>query len=192
MIARILPTEPQLIQRFGASRITARQAVDVLVREGLVVRQPGKGTFVAGPIVHHDLLDLRGIYDGLVAQGLDPQTRLLDIRRTVPPARVAARLGKPLRKLLHWRRLYVLHGKPFAVSVVYLDTGRSRISEDEVERNPTYSIIEKLLNERIGRAIARRRAGAEKRKWEHFFEQSRIDFHIRQRNSTRCSRLLWR
>ena len=147
-----IPTEPQLIRRFGVSRITARQAVDALVREGLVVRQQGKGTFVAGPRVHHDLLDLRGIYDSLVAQGLDPQTRLLHIRRATPPARVAARLGRPLRKLLHWRRLYVLRGKPFAVSVVYLDTGRSRISKDQVERHPTYTIIEKLLDERIGRA----------------------------------------
>jgi GntR family transcriptional regulator len=147
-----LPTEPQLIGRFGVSRITARQAVDALVREGLVVRKQGKGTFVTGPRVHHDLLDLRGIYDGLVAQGLDPQTRLLHIERVAAPPRVVARLGTGSRKLLHWRRLYVLRGKPFAVSVVYLNPGKTRITDDQVERNPTYSILEKLLSERISRA----------------------------------------
>ena len=147
-----IPTEPQLSRRFGVSRITARQAVDALAREGLVIRKQGKGTFVARPLVHHDLMDLRGIYDGLVAQGLDPQTELLDFRRAVPPARVAARLGTSLRKLLHWRRLFVLRGKPFAVAVVYLNTGRSRIAREQVDRNPTYSILERLLGERIGRA----------------------------------------
>jgi len=147
-----IPTEPQLSARFGVSRITARQAVDALAREGLVIRQQGKGTFVAVPLVRHDLLDLRGIFDGLVAQGLDPQTRLLDIRRSLPPPRVAARLGVAPRKLLHWRRLYVLRGKPFAVSVVYLNAGRKQITDDQVERNPTYSILEKLLKEHISRA----------------------------------------
>lgn len=147
-----LPTETELIRRFGVSRITARQAVDALVREGLVVRRQGKGTFVTAPTVHHDLMDLRGIYDGLVAQGLAPKTRLLAIRRALPPPDVAARMGKPKRKLLHWRRLYLLRGKPFAVSVVHLDTGRAKVSEAEVAEHPTYSILEKLLDERIARA----------------------------------------
>lgn len=151
-VAGRIPTEPQLIRRYAVSRITARQAVDALVRQGLVVRQQGKGTFVTAPVVHYDLLDLRGIYDGLVAQGFNPRTRLLEIRRATPPPRVAARLGTARRKLLHWRRLYVLRGKPFAVSVVHLNTGRTRLSREHVDRHPTYSILEKLLKERIGRA----------------------------------------
>ena len=147
-----IPTEPQLIRRYGVSRITARQAVEALVREGLVVRQQGKGTFVRPPTVHYDLHDLRGIYDGMVAQGLEPRTELLDIRRAAPPARVAERLGTGTRKLLHWRRLYILRGKPFAVTGVYLNAGRAQLTREQVDRNPTYSILEKLLKERIGRA----------------------------------------
>jgi GntR family transcriptional regulator len=41
-----LPTEGELCQLFGVSRITTRKAVDMLVDEALVVRQPGRGTFV--------------------------------------------------------------------------------------------------------------------------------------------------
>jgi GntR family transcriptional regulator len=41
-----LPTEEELCQMFDVSRITTRKAVDMLVDEGLVVRQPGRGTFV--------------------------------------------------------------------------------------------------------------------------------------------------
>lgn len=147
-----LPTEPQLIRRYGVSRITARQAVDALVREGLVVRQQGKGTFVSGPIVHHDLLALRGIYDELVAHGLDPKTRLLGFGHGMPPAPVAARLGTGRRKLLRWERLYQLGGKPFAVSRVHLHADGTRIGRAEVETHPTYSILEKLMGRRVGSA----------------------------------------
>jgi GntR family transcriptional regulator len=41
-----LPTEEELCRLFAVSRITTRKAVDMLVDEGLVVRQPGRGTFV--------------------------------------------------------------------------------------------------------------------------------------------------
>jgi GntR family transcriptional regulator len=41
-----LPTEEELCRLFRVSRITTRKAVDMLVDEGLVVRQPGRGTFV--------------------------------------------------------------------------------------------------------------------------------------------------
>ena len=41
-----LPTEGELCDLFGVSRITTRKAVDMLVDEELVVRQPGRGTFV--------------------------------------------------------------------------------------------------------------------------------------------------
>ena len=57
-----IPAEPELAARYEVSRITARQAVMQLVREGLVVRRQGKGTFVSAATVQHDLLGLRGIY----------------------------------------------------------------------------------------------------------------------------------
>jgi GntR family transcriptional regulator len=42
-----IPTEAQLCDTFDVSRITVRKAVDELVREGWLVREQGRGTFVA-------------------------------------------------------------------------------------------------------------------------------------------------
>ena len=41
-----LPTESELCEQFAVSRITTRKAIDLLVDEGLVIRQAGRGTFV--------------------------------------------------------------------------------------------------------------------------------------------------
>jgi len=147
-----IPAEPLLTRQFGVSRITVRQAIDALSREGLVIRKQGKGTFVAVPTVHYDLLELRGIYDGLVAEGHNPQTRLLDFAQAAPAARIAQRLGSGQRKLLYWRRLYEVRGKPFAVTDVYLDTGRLRLTREQVDHNPTYRLLEHIMGEQIERA----------------------------------------
>src|SRR5918998_493342 len=42
-----LPSDAQLCERFGVSRMTARHAVQQLVTQGLVYRRRGQGTFVA-------------------------------------------------------------------------------------------------------------------------------------------------
>lgn len=41
-----LPSEPDLAQQTGVSRTTVRQAIEQLVREGLLRREQGRGTFV--------------------------------------------------------------------------------------------------------------------------------------------------
>ena len=46
-----LPSEAQLCERFGASRITVAKAIHSLQREGLVHRRPGSGTYVQEPKV---------------------------------------------------------------------------------------------------------------------------------------------
>lgn len=145
-------TEPELSQRFGVSRITVRQAVEHLVREGLVARKRGKGTFVQGPLVHHDLLELRGIYDELVEQGLRPETELLEQCERVPPAWIADKLDCHEQRVIHWRRLYRLSGKPFGLSSVYLDASGMHLDREVVARLPTYELLRSRLGVEIARA----------------------------------------
>ncbi len=162
-----IPTEPELIERYAVSRITARQAVNHLAREGLVIRKQGKGTFVAGPVVRHDLHELRGIYEELVAQGLNPKTELIEFAEVVPPPRVAERLGGVDGRLPAWKRLYRLEGQPFALSWVHLNPGAATVTRAQAAAHPTYSVLESLLGLRIERAdiaIRYQRAGRDVRR----------------------------
>ncbi len=49
-----IPTENELAQALGVSRPTVRQALDLLAREGRLVRVKGSGTFVAEPKLVHE------------------------------------------------------------------------------------------------------------------------------------------
>lgn len=155
-----IPTEPELAARHHVSRITARQAVMQLAREGLVVRRQGKGTFVTAPPVQHDLIELRGFYDELVAQGINPTTELLEFAEVVPPPRVAERLRTGAQSLLHWKRLYLRQGVPFAVAWVYLARKLPKVTRELVAEHTSYHIFEALLGLKIDHADVSIRAQA--------------------------------
>jgi len=52
-----LPTEGQLQELYGVSRITAQHALRRLVEQGLVIRRPGRGTFVSQATSERNLLN---------------------------------------------------------------------------------------------------------------------------------------
>ncbi len=78
-----LPTEDNLIERFGVSRITVRRAIQNLVSRSLVEIRRGKGTFVATPKITQELRELSGFVEDMHALGRKPTAgeRVVRIRR---------------------------------------------------------------------------------------------------------------
>ena len=155
-----IPAEPELALTHGVSRITARQAVMHLAKEKLVVRRQGKGTFVAEPPVHHDLLDPHGIFDELVAKGVNPRTELLELTERVAPATVAEKLRSGGRRLTHWKRLYLRRGTPFAVSWVWLAPWLPKLTREQIARHSSYHLFEGPLKIKVAYADLSIRARA--------------------------------
>ena len=155
-----IATEQELGSRYGVSRITARQAVLQLVSEGLLVRRQGKGTFVTTPPVRHDLLELRGFFDELVARGVNPEIELLEFGQRLPPPRVAQRLQSGSKSLTTWQRLYRRQGEPFAVAWVYLAPNVGKVTRALAGEHTSFHIIESLRGLKIDHADISIRAQA--------------------------------
>ena len=86
-----LASEREIADRFGLSRMTARQAVELLVRRGIVYRRPGSGTYVSPPRVVHSLERLAGFSEQMRLQGIRPRARVLEMRSTSGPDAAARR-----------------------------------------------------------------------------------------------------
>lgn len=63
------PSESELVETLGVSRMTANRALNELARDGLLVRRAGSGTFVADRRARGDLVELHDIADELAARG---------------------------------------------------------------------------------------------------------------------------
>lgn len=75
-----LPTEANLVSRFGVSRITVRQALRSLTEEGLIRREAGRGTFVTDAAPAATGVEMDGSLDDLISMGLATSVQLLDLR----------------------------------------------------------------------------------------------------------------
>jgi GntR family transcriptional regulator len=73
-----IPSEPQLATRYNIGRPTARQAIDVLVRKGLLTRRRGRRTYVCEPQQEVDLFSLEGTSASFSKKGVAVSSRLLE------------------------------------------------------------------------------------------------------------------
>jgi len=80
-----IPSEPELCETYKLGRPTVRQATEQLVREHILERRKGSGTFVTEKPKEVDLLSLGGTLASFSRSGLDLQTRILSriLRRKV-------------------------------------------------------------------------------------------------------------
>ena len=110
-----IPSERDLTATYGVSRATVRKAIDTLVYEGLLQRTHGLGTFAIRPRLGTQL-HLASFTQDMHRRGMVPSTRLVSIRREVPPDPIARALGLgPLDRAWSLRRLRLADGQAIAL-----------------------------------------------------------------------------
>jgi GntR family transcriptional regulator len=147
-VGQQIPTEIELVERFGVSRGTLRQAVDALVREGLLKRMQGLGTFVRRPPVAAGFGSFLHFQEDLRNRGFSVDVRLIETRVIPAEPDVAAWLDLPEETpLLLIRRLVLLDGEPFRLEDYYAAHGRfAGLLDEELERIP----LTELIKQRYG------------------------------------------
>lgn len=112
------PSESQLCERYGISRMTVRQGLNLLGDAGYIYSVPGKGSFVTAPRLDRMSIEFR---EGVLADGRRLQPRLIEIASVQVPADAAQNLGVPPETpVIEFRRLSSLEGTPVAFEQKYV------------------------------------------------------------------------
>jgi GntR family transcriptional regulator len=111
-----LPSDSDLCTEFGVSRMTARNAMARLAEEGLVVRDPGRGSFVAEPPSHRRADSLMSFSREMRRQGRVPSSRMItcSVRDVTTHEAIDLRLapGDPVVSMV---RIRLADGQPIAL-----------------------------------------------------------------------------
>ena len=138
-----IPSERQLTTELGVSRLTVRAALDELVREGLLVRRHGSGTFVSEPKIAQELT-MTSFTEDMRRRGMVPGSRTLDIH--VTPA--GAHLGRllhvsPSEPVVIISRLRLADHETMAIETLHVrESLVPGISAADLEQQSFYELLE--------------------------------------------------
>lgn len=140
----VIPSERELSERFEISRMTVRQALLELVIEGKLVREKGKGTYVASPKINQGLLKLTSFSEDMLSRGMKPGALVVDISvKPVFPS-ILQKLGmNPDDKLLVVTRLRMANDKPMALESTHLPLSRfPKLEHQDFNNMSIYQYLE--------------------------------------------------
>lgn len=154
-----LPGELALMEQFGVARVTVRRALAELAREGLIAREPGRGTrpldagkaaAPAAPMRTH----LTGLLENLVSMGLRTSVKVLDVASVAASDSVAGALGlapgAPVQKAV---RVRSTAAGPLSHITTYVPAAFARgFGRRELEAQPILLLLEQA-GVKVGRAV---------------------------------------
>lgn len=147
-------SERELTERFGVSRMTARQALVELETEGYLVRVQGKGTFVASPKFEQPLMALTSFTEDMRRRGLVAGAEVLSAAQVPAGRRVTIGLGlSEGSQVYRLERLRLAGGEPMALEVSHLDaTYFPNLLEQDIAGRSLYEILREAYGIRLVRA----------------------------------------
>ena len=147
-----VPTLQQLTREFDVARVTVRQAVDVLAREGLLSAQQGRGTFVTAAPSRHPGLRLQTTLADLaeVYRHDRPQLTLLEESSATPALQEGE--GDAAARYHFMRRVHSRDGERYCVISIYLEHRVFRMAPSRFRRETVIPVLLDLGGVRIAQA----------------------------------------
>lgn len=159
-----LENEVDLADRFGLSRPTVRQAIQELVRKGMLVRKRGVGTQVVQGQGGSDVtrpVALSSLYDDLARAGRSPRTEVLAHGMEPADAQVATALGvREGSDVVRIERLRSVGDEPLALMCNWLPLGLASYTSADLAEHGLYELLRRsgvhmrIATQRIGARAA--------------------------------------
>ncbi len=126
-----VPSERELSEQFGISRMTARQALAELIQEGRLYTSAGKGTFVSEPKIRQNVQALTSFTEEMQHRALKPTTEVVRCVLEPAPVGVARNLGiAEGTAFVCLERLRLADNEPLALETAWLSfAGVERLLE---------------------------------------------------------------
>lgn len=117
----MIPAEAELIDQYRVSRSTVRQVLDMLVKEGLIYRQRGRGTFITHPTLEHSMTRIISFTEDMRRRGFEPGTQVIAAGLIPADKEISEKLqvqgGTELARI---ERLRLADGEPLSIEEAYL------------------------------------------------------------------------
>ena len=143
----LLPSEPELVKKYGVSRGTVKQALDELEHHSFIYRRHGKGTFVSEPRILRHSHTVPSFSEDIRRRGHIPSIKLVSLSQETPSLRVRAALSLPPAEQV-WKvnRIFLSDREPLALVASYLPAARiESLTPMDVEYG-LYAALERRYN----------------------------------------------
>lgn len=149
-----LPSESELMAMFDVSRITVRQSLGDLQKEGLIFRVHGKGSYVSKPKAFQELGKLEGFAEAMGRHGYETYNRVTGFRNIRADTRVAARLNLPAgAPVTEVQRVRFLNREPISLDISYFERGiGDKLKRADLAQRDIFLILENELRLPLGQA----------------------------------------
>ncbi|MBC3361862.1 GntR family transcriptional regulator [Pseudomonas sp. SWRI154] len=149
-----MPSESELGALFSVSRITVRQALGDLQKEGLIFKIHGKGTFVAKPKTFQNVSTLQGLAESMTGRGFEVINRLRSFKFIAADKSVAERLklaeGDVVAQI---KRVRLINREPVSLEITYLPKALGeRLEKADLVTRDIFLILENDCGLALGHA----------------------------------------
>lgn len=147
-----LPSLEELAAEFGVARVTMRQAIELLARDGLVSPQQGRGTFVTGRPRNERWLSVVTTLDELSRMYRDTDPQIVNIDESTTAPALQAGEGQPAERYVFMRRVHSRDGQPYCVINIHLDERIFRRSPKRFRDETVIPILTAMKSVKIAKA----------------------------------------
>jgi GntR family transcriptional regulator len=149
-----MPSEHDLCVMFDVSRITVRQALGDLQKEGVLFKLHGKGTFVSKPKAFQNVTSLQGFSEAMSSMGYEILNQLRSFQVVQADRHIAGRLGLAQgTEVAEIHRVRLLNRAPVSLEITWVPaTLGKRLAQADLETRDIFLILENDCGISLGHA----------------------------------------